>query len=245
MPATPLVFVLVHGSWHDGSTFKEVIVALEAAGHQAYAPTLAGHGPGARRDISHEDCVESVVGFIAHENLTNVVLVGHSFAGTVIAKVAERIPGLVRRLVFWNAFVLGDGECLLDNVPPAYRDLFTRMAAESPDNTVMLPFPIWREAFMNDADLAQAEAAYARLSPEPFAPFAARLDLKAFNALSIPRSYLNCTEDTALPPGEWAWHPRMSSRLGLYRLVQMPGGHEVLFTNPQGLARALVDAGRD
>jgi hypothetical protein len=37
----------------------------------------------------------------------------------------------------------------------------------------------------------------------------------------------------------------MSSRLGLFRLVQMPGSHEVLFTNPVGLADKLIEAGRD
>jgi hypothetical protein len=69
--------------------------------------------------------------------------------------------------------------------------------------------------------------------------------MKKFYSLEIPRSYLNCTEDIALPPGEWGWHPRMSSRLGLFRLVQMPGSHEVLFTNPKGLAEKLIEAGRD
>jgi hypothetical protein len=46
-------------------------------------------------------------------------------------------------------------------------------------------------------------------------------------------------------PGEWAWHPRMSSRLGLHRLVEMPGSHEVIFSNPTGLAEKLIEAGRD
>lgn len=59
------------------------------------------------------------------------------------------------------------------------------------------------------------------------------------------RSYLNGTEDIALPPGEWGWHPRMSSRLGLYRLVQMPGSHELIFSNPTGLADKIIEAGRD
>ena len=72
-----------------------------------------------------------------------------------------------------------------------------------------------------------------------------KLDLKKFYALDIPKSYLNCTEDTALPPGEFGWHPRMSSGLAHYRLVQMPGSHEVVFTNSAGLAEKLVEAGRD
>ncbi|GEL16767.1 AMP-binding protein [Pseudonocardia asaccharolytica] len=76
-------------------------------------------------------------------------------------------------------------------------------------------------------------------------PFADKLDLSRFYALELPKSYINATEDTALPPGEWGPHPRMSSRLGLYRLVQLPGSHEVMFTAPERLADAIVAAGRD
>ena len=64
-------------------------------------------------------------------------------------------------------------------------------------------------------------------------------------ALDTPRSYLIGSDDIALPPGEWRWHPRMSSRLGLYRLVQMPGSHELIFSNPTGLADKIIEAGRD
>jgi hypothetical protein len=52
------------------------------------------------------------------------------------------------------------------------------------------------------------------------------------------------TEDTRLPPGEWGWHPRISNRLGLNRLVEMTGGHGVIYTNPARLADKIVEAGR-
>ncbi len=112
----------------------------------------------------------------------------------------------------------------------------------------MLPFSIWREAFINDGDLSMAKWSYEQLSPEPN-QFSEKLDLKKFYELiqsdKIACSYLNGTEDIALPHGEWAWHPRMSSRLGLFRLVQMPGSHEVIFSNPSGLAEKIIEAGRD
>ncbi|HET6550991.1 MAG TPA: alpha/beta hydrolase, partial [Solirubrobacter sp.] len=181
-------FVLVHGSWHDGSAWKPVADRLDVAGHHVTAPTVAGHGKDADKDISHEDCVRSIVDHIVDGGFEDVVLVGHSFGGTVIARVACEIPERLHRLVFWNAFVPEDGNCLNDETPPHYRQLFDSLA---------------------------------------------EVDLGAFYASQIPRSYLNCTEDIALPPGEWGWHPRMSNRLGLYRLVQMPGSHEALFTNPQ------------
>lgn len=41
------------------------------------------------------------------------------------------------------------------------------------------------------------------------------------------------------------WHPRLSEKLGLFRLVQTPGSHELVFTNPKLLAEKIIEAGRD
>jgi hypothetical protein len=135
---------------------------------------------------------------------------------------------------------LNDGESLRDSLPPHYQALFDSLARESHDNTIAMPFEIWREAFLNDADLELAQSSYAQLSPEPYQPFIDKLNLKQFYSLSIPKSYLYCTEDTALPQGEWGWHPRMSSRLGQFRFVQMPGSYEVMFSNPVSLAEKII-----
>ena len=110
---------------------------------------------------------------------------------------------------------------------------------------VKLPFPVWREAFMNDADLALAQKTYELTTPHPLRTLTDRVALKSFHKLQIPRSYINCMEDIAMPPGDFAWHPRFTARLGLCRLVQMPGGHEACFTNPELLAAKIVEAGRD
>lgn len=238
--------VLVHGSWHTGELWAPVAAHLRSAGHEVHTPTVAGHGHGADKRVNHAQCTQSIVDHIVQHDLRDIVLLGHSYGGTIISKVVEAVPDRVRRLVYWNAFVLQDGESLDDNVPPHFRALFAQLAAASTDGGVMMPFPIWREAFVNDADLATAQRTYELLSSEPYQPFVDKLDLKKFYALQTPRSYINCTEDIALPPGpDWGWHPRMSSRLGLYRLVQIPGSHEVMFTAPERLAGAIVDAGRD
>jgi pimeloyl-ACP methyl ester carboxylesterase len=245
-------FVLVHGAWHDGSAWKAVRQHLEAKGHDCFAPTIAGHGKGVNKNVNHAQCTQSIVDYIIDKDLTDIVLLGHSFGGTIIAKVAEVIGNgfagqrqRIKRLIFFNAFVLNDGESLRDNLPPDSQALLDSLARESDDNTITIPFEIWREAFINDADLELAKSSYAQLSPEPYQPFIDKLDLKQFYSLSIPKSYLYCTEDTALPQGEWGWHPKMSSRLGLFRLVQMPGSHEVIFSNPNGLAEKILEAGRD
>jgi pimeloyl-ACP methyl ester carboxylesterase len=238
-------FVLVHGARHDGSAWGGVIERLNSRGHKAFGPTVAGHGRGACKNVTHAESTRSIVDFIVDSGLTDIIMVGHSYGGTIISKVAEAIPERIRRLVFYSAFVLNDGECMLNAFPPVQRGVLARLAAESPDNTVTLPFQLWRETFINDADLDTARWAYDQLSAEPFQQLLEPLDLKKFHSLDKPTSYLVCTDDTVMPHGEWGWHPRMSSRLGLHRLVQMPGSHEVIFTNPIGLADKIIEAGRD
>ena len=241
-------FVLVHGGWHDGSGWDAVAGLLRQADHDVAAPTLSGHGHGVEKTgKTHAICTGDVVNLIRESRLADVVLVGHSYGGSIIQKVAEAVPGRLRRLVFYNAFVLLDGQCLLDENPPHYRALVDDLLSRSSDDSFVLPFEVCREVFFNSVDLATARHLWeTHFSPQPAQPFRDKLDLKAFYSLDVPRSYLNCTEDIALPPGpDTGWHPRMSSRLGLYRLVQMPGDHEALLTNPGLLAEKLIEAGRD
>jgi pimeloyl-ACP methyl ester carboxylesterase len=237
------MYVLVHGSWHDGSAWDETRSALRERGIASIAPNLPGRGPGARKDVAHQDYVRAVVDAVEREDLRDVVLVGHSFGGSVIARALEPLAGRVRRLVFFAAFVVRDKHRIVDEVPDATAAAFRALAAESGDGTLSLPFELFRERFINDADLAGARAVYARLHPEPYGPNDEPLDLEHFYASTVPRSYLHCTEDTVQPHG--GWHPGMSERLGMYRLVQMPGSHEVMFTHPTRLADKLVEAGRD
>ena len=114
-------FVLIHGTWHGGWAWQGVIRHLEAKGHHAYAPTLIGHSPADERvGITHRDCVDSVVSYIRRHDLQDVILVGHSFGGTVISKAAEYLPNRIKRLIFANALVLEDGQSVYDNLPSLF-----------------------------------------------------------------------------------------------------------------------------
>jgi pimeloyl-ACP methyl ester carboxylesterase len=237
-------YVLVHGACHDGSTWDAVVDALEARGHTAFAPTVAGHGPLADRRVTHADCTLSITDFIAEKGLHDVILVGHSYGGSIISKVAEAIPEKLRRLIFFSAFVLKDGESMLDTFPVPLQEMLRLLAAESEDDTVTLPFEVWRQVFMNDGDDAQAREAYERLWPEPFGPLAETLDMRKFHSLSTPRSYIVGSED-GVPPGDDDWHSRMARRLGTHQFVEIAGGHEAVFTNPVGLADGIIEAGGD
>lgn len=238
-------FVLVHGAWHTGALFEPLAQLIRDAGHTVYCPTLAGNNPDDPRTLGLDAAITSIETYLADNDLSDVILMGHSYGGMIITGIADRCPERIRRLVYWNAFVPNNGECLNDMVPPHYVALFDAVSAACPDNSVMLPYPIWREAFINDGSAELAQSAYDQLNPHPYATFTDKISLTKNPAeMEAGKSYINCTEDTALPHS-LGWHPRLSEKLGLFRLVQASGSHEVCFTNPTVLADAIMQAGRD
>ncbi len=126
-------FVLVHGGCHDGTLWQPVIERLEQLGHTAYGPTVAGHGKDVPKNVTHAESTQSIVDFIVGRDLTDFLLVGHGYAGTIICKVVEVVPERVRHLVFWSAYVLNDGEAALEMLPDS-AELLMQMATDSTDN---------------------------------------------------------------------------------------------------------------
>ena len=237
------IYVLIHGAWHTGDELEEVAEPIRAAGHEVHTPTLAGNRPGDPKTTTLKEAIQSAIDFISENELSDIILLGHSYGGMVISGVADQMPDRIRRLIYWNAFVPANGESIDDLSPPHYVALFDDITAD--DGSVMLPFPIWREAFINDADLATAEATYARLNPHPIRTIKDKIELSHNLAeLQIGKSYLNAQQDIAMPHS-LPWHPRMSENLGLFRLVEMQGSHEVCFSNPKLLAEKIMEAGRD
>lgn len=201
------------------------------------------NGKNGSRRVTHADCTASIVKYIVDNNLRDFVLLGHSYSGTIIAKVAEAIPDRLQRLVFWSAFVLNDGQSLFDETPQNVA-ISEEGARKSGDDTFLPPFEAVRDVFFNSCTREDAQRYYQRWSPQPMQPFRYKLDMTKFYRLSIPKSYLVCTEDIRIPMPEHSWHPRFSNRLGCSRFVSMPGDHEALFTSPELLAQKLVEAGR-
>ena len=238
-------YVLVHGAWHSGKELDTVATLLRSAGHAAFTPTIRGNDPADPKTVGLDEAIRSIEAYLVDNCGSDVILVGHSFGGMIITAIADRLRDRVHRLVYWNAFVPNDGESVYDMLPSDYIALFQEIAAQRGDGAVMLPFSLWREAFINDADLDTAKRAYECLNAHPIRTLSDRISLCAnVNEVLIPKSYINCTEDTSLPP-EHAWHPHLSRKLGLFRLIQVPGSHELCFSDPPRLARAILDAGRD
>ena len=238
-------YVLIHGAWHTGAELGRVAFLIRSMGHDVHAPTIKGNRPGDSKATGLAEAVGSIIEYLEEIDAKDIILVGHSYGGMVITGVADRIPHRIRRLVYWNAFVPNDGESLLDMSLPHQVAAMEALAAEQKDGSIMVPFPLWREAFMNDADLETVQEAYSKLNPHPMQTFRDKISLSTNPAdMKVGKSYINCTEDIAASHSH-PWHPRLSEKLGLFRLVQISGSHEICFTSPARIARAIVEAGRD
>ena len=141
-------FVLIHGGWHGGWCWKRVTPYLHAAGHEVYTPTLTGLGE--RSHLASPETnlsihIQDVLNVLLYEDLTDIVLVGHSYSGMVITGVADRVPDRVRRLVYLDAFVPEHGQAL--------RDLFRPLASQAaaPEVVVLdgwrVPYPYRERPF--------------------------------------------------------------------------------------------------
>jgi hypothetical protein len=147
------------------------------------------------------------------------------------------------RAVFLDALLLEDNECVLDILPAEFAALISDLAGASTDNTVMIPWEAWRDSFIQDAEESLARSTWEQLSPEPNQVNMDRVRLQGLRSLPIAKSFIYCRQDKSLGPGYF--HPRMSSRLGEFKLLEMDGSHEVMFTRPAELADKIIEASSD
>lgn len=239
--------VIVHGAWHMGPLLEKTAFLLRKEGWAVYTPTIRGNKPGDNRaKINLTQAIQSIVDYIVKLDLEQVILVGHSYGGMVISGVVDKILNRIKRLVYWNAFVPFNGQSLSDMLPESYNILFEILAKEN-NNAVFLPFPIWREAFINYSDIGLATKSYNELNPHPYLTFTEKLEFKNFEqlaSLQIGKSYINGLADIALPQS-LGWNPRLSERLGLFRYINHLYDHEICFDYPEVLAKCIIEAGRD
>src|SRR5207244_11006509 len=130
-----LTFVLVHGAWGGSWMWQRVAHILRAAGHDVFTPSLTGLGERAHLASPAVDLsmhIADVLGTLACERLSEVVLVGHSYGGMVVTGVADRAAERVRTLVYLDAFVPQPGQALLDLVPPRVRDAMPAEGWQAP-----------------------------------------------------------------------------------------------------------------
>ncbi|MBV9756124.1 MAG: alpha/beta fold hydrolase [Alphaproteobacteria bacterium] len=233
-------FVLVHGAWHGGWCWARVAPLLAAAGHRILTPTCTGLGDRAHLlspAVGLDTFIDDVAAAIATEELTDIVLVGHSFAGSVISGVADRMPERIAQLIYLDATVLRSGQSPFDMIPPDVVAARRRAAAES-SGGLTLPVPP-ASAFGVD-DPADAAWLARHLRPHPLKTYEDPLRLQNPLGNGRPKTYIACTqpEYAVLAPVR-AWVQAQPD----WAFGQIATGHDAMVTAPELLARTLLRFG--
>lgn len=232
-------FVLVHGMSHGAWCWEPLASRLERRGHRVVAMDLPGHGRRAHewRRASVDAYARAVADAMALASLSAAIVVGHSMAGVVIPKVAERAPARVAHLVFLAAVVLPSGSSLLEtHIPPPLREML-RGLARAGGGVVQYPAALEHARWMTDLPPGDPRVvdALVQMTPQPVRPWIERVDLSRFYAMGVPRTYIRCLGDAAVPPARAAEY---AARLGVPP-VDLDTAHGPMLSSPDALARIL------
>jgi len=229
------IFVLVHGAWHGGWCWKRLSPLLRAAGHDVYTPTLTGLGERAHLltpEVNLRTHIDDIVQVLYYEDLSDVLLVGHSNAGLVISGVADRVPERLRELIYLDAYVPRVGETA-EEVLGSYTLQLAEQARTTGEGWFLPPGLPGDFGITADADVVWMQE---RLSPSPWGRQQPPLRLLTTPAAgALARAFISCTamnwfESTA----EWV---RADSN---WRYVELAAGHDAMVTAPHELARVLI-----
>lgn len=229
--------VLVHGAWHGAWCWRRMIPRLEAAGHAVFAPTLTGLADRAHLlspAVNLETHIQDVFGVLEAEELENVVLVGHSYAGMVITAVADRARERLRSLVYLDAFLPENGRALIDYLIPAYRSA-TIAAGERDGYTE--PRPATHFGLIEGtSDLAWVTR---RMTRHPYATMCEPVRLSGPPDANLARTYIYCSKPATGTFDQFAAKLRADPG---WRFHELAAGHDCMVTAPEETARLILAA---
>lgn len=232
-------FVLVHGAWHGGWCWSRVLPLLRAAGHVAHAVTLTGLGERAHllnADIRLQTHIDDVLGLVDCEELDEVVLVGHSYAGLVVTGAADQLlqNGKVRiaHLIYVDAVTPYPGESWSSQHSAQVKAAREKAAADN--GNVFIPPGDAGDFGLNGED---REWVNRRLTAQPYGVYHDPVQFDAERIGQVPRTFIDCVEP-ALPTID-VMRSRVRSDPG-WRVLEMEAGHDPMVSHPRQLAQLLM-----
>lgn len=235
-------FVLLHGGGMGGWTWKFVRPLLRAAGHEVFSPSFTGFAEHAHlmtRDTTHDVHVQDIAALIACEDLADVVLVGHSYSGTVIPGVVAAQPQAIRRAVYLDAIVAHAGERVasaMGMVPEEQAAGLDAMLA-SGEGPIGSGVDEQQRAMAKDhphlMDRDREAWLLRHLSDMPLRCTISPIAIGA-ESLTIPVDYIAAAHTIMTP-----MHARARD-LG-WTVHEHPGDHALLVGDPEGVARLLLE----
>lgn len=230
--------VLVHDSWHGGWCWRQVSQRLRTAGHPTFAPTLTGLGERAHLRspaIGLDTHIVDVAAVIECEELDEIVLVGHGYAGVVLAGVADRMTDRLAHVVLLDAIIPKAGQSMWDLLAPEISD---RQSRNLIDGYLVRP-PSPANLGVPDSETTESQWLSRRLTPHPAGCFTQPLALKNGGFSPLPRTYIDCIRPSVYG-AEDPFAQAARSEPG-WTVQTIDSGHESMITAPDALARLLLD----
>ena len=213
---------------------------LEQAGHHVVAPDLPGMGDDTTplADVSLQSWTDFLSELLDAQD-EPVVLVGHSRGGLNITAAAEARPGRIKRLVYLCAYLLRDGESIIGVTSEnADSQILAKLIPSDDQVSVTLSDETLRELFYNGFSEDDIALALSRVCPEPLAPATTPVSRSDANFGRVPRTYIECLDDKAVPP---SLQKQMYEGSPCERVISMPTGHSPFMSAPEELAGHLLE----
>jgi pimeloyl-ACP methyl ester carboxylesterase len=224
-------YVLVHGAWHGGWCWNRIRHALNAPGNNIYTPTLTGLGERSHLASPETDLathIADILGVLEVEDLTDVVLVGHSYGGIVVTAVADRAAERIAHLVYLDGVVPRDGQSLYSCVSPQAKAFFEEQAGDD----WRIPVTAASAQFLGLKREEDIRWVLPKLKPHPVRTFREAVQLHA-KLSSLPRTYINCIGDK--PLGQ----PRSAQAEGITDYHELRAGHDAMVIAPLQVVELL------
>ena len=231
-------FVLVHGAWHGGWCWARVAPRLRDAGHTVFTPTMTGFGERSHL-LTPENGLELNVADIANvllwEDLSDVILVGASYAGMVTTSVADRMPERIAALVYQNAFIAEDGVAQNDLLPGWRREMIEKELAEDPDAWRMPPPDPKLFGVTDPNDIAWIAA---KMTVQPAKTFQDKARITGGHKAITSRTYIRAT---GYPNSTFDRYVEERSDDPGWRVEVLDTSHDAMITAPDDIVRILLE----
>jgi pimeloyl-ACP methyl ester carboxylesterase len=223
-----MTLLLIHGAWHGAWCWERLLPYLEQPNLRIIAPDLIGQGERASEATKETGLythIDQVVDLIEHEGLTDIVLVGHSYGGIIIAGVAEKVPGKIKQLIYLDALVPEHGQ--------SEDDMSTSTnAVDLMDGWLVAPASPEVMGVTDPADVAWMNQ---KLVPIPHKCFVEPVTLTSDKTQQIPKAYIQ----TSHFPSIYANAERARQAGWLVRTID--DGHDAMVTKPKELAEVIQE----
>ncbi|MFC5952627.1 alpha/beta fold hydrolase [Pseudonocardia lutea] len=228
--------VLVHGAHHGGWCWRKVARLLRDAGHEVFTPTLTGVGERAHLltpEVGLTTMIRDVTAVLEAEELTDVLLVGHSLGALAVLGAADRARDRIRRIVLLDGLVVEAGRRGFDALPEEVV-VQRELDAERRGDGLALPSPPAGAFGVTDPDdVAWVER---HLTPQPLRCYREPLVLDGPLGAGLPVTYVYCSRPPY--PVIASSHQVVKDRGWEWR--DLPTGHDAMVTDPEGTVAALL-----